>query len=242
MNEKTTSLNKFISQTGICSRREADDWIDAGRVKLNGEVARKGNRVGAGDKVTIDGKPLVSKPKPIYLLLNKPAGITCTTDKKDKDNIIDFMNYPERIFHVGRLDKASTGLIIMTNDGDIVNDILREEHSHEKEYIVRVDRPITNSFLQRMRSGVPILNTRTKTCKVVRINKFVFKIILTQGLNRQIRRMCEALDYKVVALKRVRIMNLKLGKLPVGQHRPITDRELEELFELIDIAKERLLD
>lgn len=229
MSDQSISLNKYISQTGICSRREADKWIDAGRVKINGQLAIKGNRVFENDKVSIDDHPLVNKPKLVYLLLNKPPGITCTTDLKDKDNIIDFVNYPMRIFPIGRLDKASSGLIFLTNDGDIVNQILREENNHEKEYIVSVNRPVSKQFIQKMRSGIPMLGTVTKKCEVEKIGKSNFRIILTQGLNRQIRRMCSYLDYKVVTLKRVRIMNIKLGALKVGEWRNMTKDELKIL-------------
>jgi 23S rRNA pseudouridine2604 synthase len=223
------SLNKYISSTGICSRREADTWIEAGRVRLNGEVARKGNRVSPGDQVTLDGHPLGERPPTVYLALHKPAGITSTTDQRDPDNIIDFVNYPERIFPIGRLDKASTGLILLTNDGDIVNEILREENDHEKEYFVTVDKPVTPEFLKRMRSGVPILGTVTKHCAVRQKGKRAFEIILTQGLNRQIRRMCEALGYQVRTLKRVRIMHIHLGKLRPGEWRELTAAEIEGL-------------
>lgn len=229
MNENSTSLNKYISQTGICSRRQADKWIESGRVKINGKVAEKGNRVFENDKVTVDGKPLKSKPKNIYLALHKPPGITCTTDRRDKTNIIDFVNHPKRIFPIGRLDKPSSGLIFLTNDGDIVNEILRVENNHEKEYIVTVNRPITKEFIRKMASGIPILGTVTKKCFVQKKGKFGFKIILTQGLNRQIRRMCEFLDYRVVTLKRVRIMNVKLGNLKQGTWRELTETELDIL-------------
>ena len=228
-NESSTSLNKYISQTGICSRREADKWIEAGRVRINGQLAKKGNRVEEGDKVTIDGKLLKARPKMVYIALNKPPGITCTTDRKDKDNIIDFVNHPKRIFPIGRLDKASTGLILLTNDGDIVNDILREEHEHEKEYIVTVNKPVSRSFLEKMSKGVPILGTVTKACIVRKVGKNTFSIILTQGLNRQIRRMCEFFNYKVVNLKRIRIMYLQLGNLKQGQWRNLSKQELEIL-------------
>ncbi len=228
-NDNSISLNKFISQTGICSRREADKWIDAGKVKINEVVAKKGNRVGAKDTVTVDGKPLINKPKQVYIALHKPPGITCTTDLKDKTNIIDFINYPQRIFPIGRLDKPSTGLILLTNDGDIVNDILRVENNHEKEYVVTVNRPITEQFIKRMSNGLPILGTRTKKCVVERRGRMGFKIILTQGLNRQIRRMCEVLDYQVLTLKRVRIMNIHLGNLKMGQWRDLTEKEFKEL-------------
>jgi 23S rRNA pseudouridine2604 synthase len=229
MSDSSISLNKYISSTGICSRREADRWIEAGRVRINGQLAQKGNRVAEGDAVTVDGKPLKRQPDFVYLALHKPPGITSTTDRRDKDNIIDFVNYPERIFPIGRLDKASTGLILLTNDGDIVNKILRVENRHEKEYIVSVDRPVTNKFLQAMRNGVPVLGTVTRKCKVEKIRKNVFRIILTQGLNRQIRRMCEYLNYRVVTLKRVRIINIELGDLKVGQWRPLTAKELQAL-------------
>ena len=228
-NDESTSLNKFISQTGICSRREADKWIEAGKVKINGIVDKKGNRVGENDQVTIDGKPLKNKPKQVYIALHKPPGITCTTDLKDKTNIIDFINYPQRIFPIGRLDKPSTGLILLTNDGDIVNDILRVENNHEKEYLVTVNRPITPQFIKRMSNGIPILGTKTKKCVVERQGKMGFKIILTQGLNRQIRRMCEFLDYRVVTLKRVRIMNIHLSDLKAGKWRYLTAKEFKEL-------------
>ena len=228
-NDNSISLNKFISQTGICSRREADKWIDAGKVKINGVVAKKGNRVGETDEVTVDGKPLKNKPKQVYIALHKPPGITCTTDLKDRTNIIDFINYPQRIFPIGRLDKPSTGLILLTNDGDIVNDILRVENNHEKEYLVTVNRPITPQFIKRMSNGLPILGTRTKKCVVERRGKMGFKIILTQGLNRQIRRMCEVLDYQVLTLKRVRIMNIHLDNLKVGKWRNLTEKEFNEL-------------
>lgn len=239
MEDKSISLNKFISQTGICSRREADQWILDGRVKINGKPTQKGNRVFPGDKVTIDGKPLKAKPKPIYLAFHKPVGITCTTDRRDKDNIIDFLKYPARIFPIGRLDKASSGLIFLTNDGDIVNEILREENQHEKEYIVKVNRPISNRFVERMSQGIPILGTKTKRCIVEKQSKFVFRIILTQGLNRQIRRMCEFCDYKVVSLKRVRIMQVRLGQLQVGKWRHLSAKEIQQIQQQIQQPKKR---
>lgn len=234
MNENSVSLNKYISSTGICSRREADKWIEAGRVRINGEVARKGNRVFAGDQVTIDDRLLQRRPRPVYIALHKPPGITCTTDRRDRSNIIDFVHHPERLFPVGRLDKASSGLILLTNDGDIVNKILRVENNHEKEYMVTVDLPVTEQFVQRMSSGIPILGTVTRKCLVRKESKFVFSIILTQGLNRQIRRMCEYLGYKVVYLKRVRIMHLNLGSLPAGQWRDLTDEELAILQQSLE--------
>ena len=229
MSQDSISLNKFISSTGICSRREADKWIEAGRVQINGITAIKGNRVETGDEVTLDGQSIGAKPKAVYIMLNKPPGITTTTDLSDKDNIIDFVNHPQRIFPIGRLDKPSTGLILLTNDGDIVNQILREENEHEKEYIVTVNKPITEQFVQRMSQPIPMLGTKTKPCKVFRLKKNLFKIILTQGLNRQIRRMVEFCDYRVVTLKRVRIMDLNINDLKVGQWRNLTKKELTDL-------------
>ena len=228
-NESSISLNKFISSTGICSRREADKWIAVGRVRINGNVAQKGNRVFENDRVEVDGKRLKAKPTLVYIALNKPPGITSTTDLKDKDNIIDFVNHPKRIFPIGRLDKASSGLILLTNDGDIVNKILRTENNHEKEYIVTVNKPITDDFIYNMRKGVPILGTVTKKCYVRKLNDRKFKIILTQGLNRQIRRMCEYFDYNVLTLKRVRIMNIELAGLNVGKWRALTATEMQVL-------------
>lgn len=230
MLQNSVSLNKYISQTGICSRREADKWIDAGRVKINGELARKGNRVLPEDQVTLDDQPVGDKPNLIYLALNKPPGITSTTELTDPDNIIEFVNHPKRIFPIGRLDKASSGLILLTNDGDIVNLILREENNHEKEYVVRVDKPLNQRFLSKMSKGVPILDTITKPCAIERLGRSLFKITLTQGLNRQIRRMCTHLGYKVVTLKRVRIMNIHLDKLRVGHWRDLSEEELKILW------------
>jgi 23S rRNA pseudouridine2604 synthase len=233
-NENSTSLNKFISSTGICSRREADKWITAGRVQINGKTAQKGNRVFENDTVKVDGKRIKSKPSMVYIALNKPPGVTSTTDLSDKDNIIDFIKHPKRIFPIGRLDKASSGLILLTNDGDIVNKILRTENNHEKEYVVTVDRPITDEFINKMRKGVPILGTKTKECYLKKLSEKKFKIILTQGLNRQIRRMCEYFDYKVMTLKRVRIMNIELTSLKVGKWRDLTDLELQDLKKQLD--------
>lgn len=227
---KETRINKYLSEAGYCSRRKADQLIDEGRVTINGKVPPMGEKIKEGDEVRVDGK-LVSRPKEefVYLALNKPVGIVCTTDTKvEKDNIIDFMRYPKRIFPIGRLDKPSEGLILLTNDGDIVNKILRARNNHEKEYIVTVNKPITKDFIQRMGNGIPILDTVTNKCFVEQINKNTFKIILTQGLNRQIRRMCEYLDYRVVKLKRIRIMNINLD-LPVGQYRELTQKELDTL-------------
>lgn len=233
MNDDSVSLNKYISETGICSRREADRWIEAGRIKINGKIAAKGNRVFENDLVTIDGKPLKSKPKSVFIALNKPAGITSTTDRSDKDNIIDFVGHKERIFPIGRLDKASTGLIFLTNDGDIVNEILRAENNHEKEYIVTVDKPVDARFIKRMSAGIPILGTVTNPCFVEKTGPNAFRIILTQGLNRQIRRMCEYLDYQVMTLKRIRIMNIRLDGLKVGAWRDLTKEELAELKNML---------
>lgn len=229
MSDDSISLNKYISSTGICSRREADRMIEAGRVHLNGAVARKGNRVMPGDEVTLDGQVVGEKPKPVYIALHKPPGITSTTDRRDRDNIIDFVGHPQRIFPIGRLDKASSGLILLTNDGDIVNEVLREENEHEKEYIVTVDKPFNQRFVDRMQKGIPILGTVTKKCEVEQLGKATFRIVLTQGLNRQIRRMCEYLGYEVRTLKRVRIMHINLGKLQPGQWRELTAKELSLL-------------
>lgn len=228
-----TRINKYLSEIGFCSRRAADKLIEEGRVKINGVIPEMGTKVGKEDQIHVDGKLIQDrKIKHVYLAFNKPRGIVCTTDtKREKDNIIDFMNYPERIFPVGRLDKASEGLIIMTNDGDIVNKILRARNNHEKEYIVRVDMPITQSFLEKMRSGVPILDTITRECKVEQLDRFKFRIILTQGLNRQIRRMCEYLGYEVKSLKRIRIMNIHLD-IPTGHYRDFTIEELDTLNQL----------
>ncbi len=226
-NENSISLNKYIAGTGRCSRREADVLIKSGKVQLNGVIASAGNRVFDGDEVLINGEPLSDKPKAVYLIFNKPKGIVCTTDKREKDNIIDYINYHQRLFPIGRLDKRSEGLIFLTNDGDIVNKILRAGNKHEKEYIVSVKQPISQKFLSDMAKGVPILGTVTKRCVVEKINKFTFRIILIQGLNRQIRRMCEYLGYDVLALQRIRIMNVVLGKLPVGSWREFSKQELE---------------
>lgn len=230
MNTTSKSLNKYLSESCSCSRREADKWIEAGRVTLNGVLAKKGNRVEEGDQVVLDGQLISHQLKPVYLMFHKPPGITCTTDLSDPDNIIDFIGYPQRIFPIGRLDKPSTGLILLTNDGDIVNEILRVEHGHEKEYIVKVHQEITREFIQKMEQGVPILGTVTEPCRVRKINSKLFSITLTQGLNRQIRRMCEYLDYRVVSLKRIRIMHLELGDLPVGRWRALNQQELATLL------------
>lgn len=223
-------INKFLGETGVCSRREADQWIEAGRVSVNGITAVLGTKVNDGDEVRLDGKPLVAKPQRVYLALNKPIGVECTTDTDVPGNIVDFVGHKERIFPIGRLDKESEGLILLTNDGDIVNRVLRAEHEHEKEYIVSVDRPLTPEFLRGMSSGVPILDTVTNPCKVTQVGKNTFRIVLTQGLNRQIRRMCEHFDYTVRRLQRVRIMHIQLGTLPVGKWRNLTPAEVAPLL------------
>lgn len=230
-----TSLNKYISETGFCSRREADNYIDQGRVSINGNVAIKGNRVSEGDVVHVDGEPLKKKKgnNQVYIMLNKPKGITCTTDQKDKTNIIDFVNFKSRIFPVGRLDKRSEGLIFLTNDGDIVNKILRAGNNHEKEYIVSVDKPIDVDFINRMRNGVRILGTVTQKCFVKQEGPKRFRIILTQGLNRQIRRMCEVLGYNVESLQRIRIMNINLTNLKSGHWRYFTPTEIETINAMV---------
>ena len=232
-NDNSVSLNKYISSTGICSRREADRFIEEGLVKINGTVAQKGNRVFPGDQVLLKGKSLKAKPPALYLAFNKPAGIVCTTDPRERQNIVNFINHPQRLFPIGRLDKPSQGLIFLTNDGDIVNKILRAGNQHEKEYIVTVDQPINPRFLQRMSQGVPILGTVTQPCQVDQIDKATFRIILTQGLNRQIRRMCEYLGYEVTQLKRIRIMNVDLAGLQTGQWRELSSHEIKGINEMV---------
>ncbi len=227
-------LNKYLSEVGYCSRREADKLIAQGRVTLNGIKPELGTKVQERDSVEVDGKSVSQKQdKPVYLIFNKPVGIVCTTDTRvEKNNIIDYINYPKRIFPIGRLDKPSEGLIFLTDDGDIVNKILRARNGHEKEYIVRVNKPINSSFIKQMSSGLPILETKTKPCKVTKIGEYEFNIILTQGLNRQIRRMCEYLNYRVTKLQRVRIMNIKLD-LPIGKWREFNEEEFQELNRLL---------
>ena len=232
-NENSISLNKYISSTGICSRREADKLIADGRVTINGAATRLGNRVLEGDAVYIDGKLLKPKPAALYIAFNKPIGIVCTTDPKERKNIINYIGHPERLFPIGRLDKPSEGLIFLTNDGDIVNKILRAGNRHEKEYIVTVKQMITAGFIKKMGQGIPVLGTVTKKCSVIRLNDFTFKIILTQGLNRQIRRMCEYLNYEVVKLKRTRIMNVKLGNLKTGQWRELRAAEMQQINKML---------
>jgi 23S rRNA pseudouridine2604 synthase len=222
-------LNKYISETGVCSRREADKWIETGRVTRNGQPATLGTQVAEGDEVRIDGDLIGVKKKQVYIALNKPVGIICTTEAHIEDNIIDHVGFPERIFPVGRLDRDSEGLILLTNNGDIVNEILRSENNHEKEYLVTVDRPITDLSLRMLADGVKIRGEVTKPSKVTRMDAQSFRIVLTQGLNRQIRRMCSALGYKAQRLQRVRIMNIHLGKLRPGQWRHLTPTELQGL-------------
>lgn len=238
MEKPLTRLNKYLSEIGYCSRREADRLIEAGRVTINGVVPEMGTKVNPDDVVQVDGKDaIMSKKSFVYLAFNKPVGVVCTTDTRvEKNNIIDYINYPKRIFPIGRLDKPSEGLILLTDDGDIVNKILRASNNHEKEYIVTVDKPISQTFVERMSNGVPILDTVTKKCYVEKLDSHTFKIILTQGLNRQIRRMCEYLDYEVQTLKRVRIMNIKLD-VPVGQYRELTSAEFEELEKLLEHSR-----
>ena len=222
-------INKFISETGFCSRREADKLVEQGRVTLNGQQAVLGDKASSEDDVRVDGKPLKSKKPAVYIAFNKPVGITCTTERKVKGNIIDYIRHKERIFPIGRLDKPSEGLIFLTSDGDIVNKILRAGNNHEKEYVVTVNKPVTEEFVRKMGSGVPVLGTVTRQCFVRKDSSHVFTIILTQGLNRQIRRMCEFLGYQVIKLKRVRIMNVTLTDLPVGKWRDLTTEEMEEI-------------
>ena len=234
MTEHKVRINKFLSQAGFCSRREADKFILDERVTINGVVAKMGEKIDPNDDISVDGERISKKPnKKVYIILNKPKGIVCTTDSGvEKNNIIDFVNHPKRIFPIGRLDKTSEGLIFLTNDGDIVNKILRAKNKHEKEYHVTVDKPITHEFIKQMSKGVPILNTVTRPCEIKRIKDYEFKIILTQGLNRQIRRMCEYLGYRVKKLKRIRIMNIKLD-IPLGEWRYFNDQEFSELKEML---------
>ena len=234
MEKQLTRLNKYLSEAGYCSRRAADKLIDEGRVTINGKVPEMGTKVAPDDVVAVDGERITQKDvKRTYLALNKPIGIVCTTDTRvEKDNIIDFIGYHKRIFPIGRLDKPSEGLILLTDDGDIVNKILRASNNHEKEYVVTVDKPISQTFIERMSNGIPILDTVTKKCKVTKLSKYTFKIVLTQGLNRQIRRMCEYLNYEVTKLKRTRIMNIELD-VPVGDYRELTKDEFKTLNNLL---------
>lgn len=231
--EESVRLNKFLSDAGVCSRREADEHIAAGHVTVDGITAVMGTKVSKGQKVIFQGKVITKDEQLVLIAFNKPRGIVCTTNRSEKDNIIDYINYGKRIYPIGRLDKDSEGLILLTNDGDIVNKILRAGNNHEKEYIVTVNKAITSEFFKGMSEGVPILDTVTRPCKLKAIDKFTFHIILTQGLNRQIRRMCEYFDYKVMTLKRIRIMNINLGHLHVGGYRNVTEKEIEGLKELL---------
>lgn len=229
-----TRINKYLSEVGFCSRREADKMLEQGRITVNGTIPEMGTKVSEEDEILVDGIS-IRKPEEehVYIAMNKPVGIVCTTDtKRERNNIVEFINHPKRIFPIGRLDKPSEGLILLTSDGDIVNKILRARNNHEKEYIVRVDKPITPQFLHKMRNGIPILGTVTNKCEVEQIDTLSFRIILTQGLNRQIRRMCEYLGYEVKKLKRIRIMNIKLD-LPVGKWRDLTEAEMKELEDLL---------
>lgn len=229
-----TRINKFLSEAGFCSRRAADKYIEAGLVTINGKIPELGTKIQMEDEVRVEGKLISKEPtKPVYIAFNKPVGIVCTTDTGvEKDNIIDFINYPSRIFPIGRLDKPSEGLIFLTNDGDIVNKILRARNNHEKEYVVTTTRPINQDFVKKMSNGIPILETITRKCEVEQTGRNEFRIVLTQGLNRQIRRMCEYLGYRVKSLKRIRIMNVSLD-MPVGEYRDLTERELSEIRTMV---------
>ena len=227
-------LNKFLSEAGVCSRREADRLIESGKVTVDGKRAEMGMKVTEAQIVCIGKKQVKPKNEMVLLAVNKPVGVVCTEEKKEKNNIINFLKYPTRITYIGRLDKDSEGLLLMTNNGDIINKMMRAGNEHEKEYIVKVNKPITEDFIRGMSSGVPVLDTVTRPCTVEKIGKYTFRIILTQGLNRQIRRMCEYFHYQVETLKRVRIMNLKLGDLPAGKTRPLTQQEIEELYKQLE--------
>ncbi|MDB4010856.1 23S rRNA pseudouridine(2604) synthase RluF [Polaribacter sp.] len=234
--QATTNLNKYISSSGICSRREAEKFISEGRVTINGKPTQLGNRVAKRDVVKLDGRLVVPQNTTLYIALNKPVGIVSTTDEREPNNIIQHINYPDRLFPIGRLDKPSEGLIFLTNDGDIVNKILRAGNNHEKEYYVSVNKTVTEDFVQKMGNGIPILGAVTKKCFVEKVSDKVFKIILTQGLNRQIRRMCEYLEYEVTKLKRTRIMNVELGYLQTGDWRELTDEEMNEINKMISTS------
>ena len=227
-------LNKYLSEAGVCSRREADTLIAAGKVTVNGQIATMGMKVTPNQDIRVGKKQIGGKKDMILLAVNKPIGIVCTEEKKEKHNIIRFLNYPTRITYIGRLDKDSEGLLLMTNNGDIINKMMRAGNMHEKEYVVTVNKPITPDFIEKMAGGVPILDTVTRKCEVEAIGKYTFRIILTQGLNRQIRRMCEYLGYKVTKLKRIRVMNISLGNLKPGEYREVTETEIKELYKLIE--------
>lgn len=230
MEQKEIRLNKFLSDAGVCSRRQADLLIEEKRVTINGVTAVTGQKVSPNDRVAVNGKPIQVQEERVLLLFNKPRGIVCTAEKREKNNVIKYLNYPVRITYAGRLDKDSEGLLLMTNDGELINRMMRARNGHEKEYVVKVNKPITDDFLNGMANGVPILDTVTRPCTVEKIGKYTFRIILTQGLNRQIRRMCEYFHYEVTMLKRVRIMNLTLGNLPVGKTRELTQEEISTLY------------
>lgn len=229
-------INKFLSEAGVCSRREADRRIENGEITINGRLAVTGDKVLPTDEVLVNGRPIQKEEEMVLIVLNKPAGIVCTAEKREKNNVIDFLKYPKRIYPIGRLDKDSEGLLLLTNNGDIVNKIMRAGNMHEKEYIVTVNKPVTDSFIRGLAGGVPLveLNTTTRKCKVEKIANRKFRIILTQGLNRQIRRMCEYFGYRVEKLERVRIMNIKLGELKTGEYRDITPKEYEVLSKMIE--------
>lgn len=228
--DENMRINKFLSECGFCSRREADRLLEAGKVTVDGETASVGSKIVPGQEVKVDGVLVTKKDRPVIIAVNKPKGIVCTTAKKEKNNIVDFIDYKSRIYPVGRLDKSSEGLLLMTNMGDLVNKIMRARNYHEKEYLVSVDKDITEDFLQRMSEGVPVLDTITRPCEIEKIGRRKFRIILTQGLNRQIRRMCENLGYRVVYLKRTRIMNIHLGDLKTGEYRELTKQEIDEIM------------
>lgn len=237
--ETEIRLNKFLSEAGICSRREADRLIDCGAVTVDGTIAVPGQKVSAGNQVAVNGKVVGKRPEKIYLLFNKPRGIVCTAQKREPHNLADYLNYPVRVTYAGRLDKDSEGLLLLTNDGDLIDQMMRARNHHEKEYMVTVDRPVTETFLHAMASGVPILDTMTRPCRVEKVSERTFRIVLTQGLNRQIRRMCEYFQYRVLQLRRVRIMNLRLGDLKTGQYRLLTETEQAELFRRLKLPGAR---
>lgn len=233
MSEKEIRLNKYLSDCGICSRREADRLIEAGRITVDGRTARTGQKILPGQDIKLDENPVEKKNKEILLAFYKPRGIVCTEEKREKNNIIDYLNYPCRVFTVGRLDKDSEGLLLLTNLGEVANQIMRSRNGHEKEYLVTIDKEVTEDFLRQMTSGVPILDTVTRPCRAKRTGKNSFRIVLTQGLNRQIRRMCEYLGCRVVTLKRIRVMNIRLDGLKAGQYRELTEEEKRKLYQML---------
>ncbi len=240
--EENMRINKYLTECGFCSRREADRLMEAGRVTVDGIMAAVGTKMSPGQEVCVDGQPVTKKDRPVIIAVNKPKGIVCTTAKKEKNNIVDFVDYKTRIYPIGRLDKLSEGLILMTNMGEIVNKIMRAGNYHEKEYLVSVDKDITDDFIKKMSEGVPVLDTVTRACKVEKVGRRKFRIILTQGINRQIRRMCENLGYRVVYLKRIRIMNIDLGDLKSGEYRELSEKEVEEIIrETADSSNETVI-